>query len=61
MYALVEKDYKDVYAFILGKQYDLVEMLLGNLEIYEASCGYLRKILKNPNLHIDLEEENSKG
>ena len=39
----------------MGKQYDLIEMLLGNLEFYEATCGYLRKILKNPNLHNDLE------
>ena len=59
--ALVEKDFKDVQAFTMAKQYDLLEMLLGNLEFYEGTCGYLRSILKNPDLHMDLEKEHSKG
>ena len=53
----VQKDYNDIMNFVQGSQYDLVEMLQENLEYYENLLGYLRKILKNPYLHMELAGE----
>ena len=54
----VQKDYNDIMNFIQGSQFDLVEMLHENLEYYEQLLGYLRKILKNPYLHLELAGES---
>ena len=43
--------------FVQGNQFDLVEMLQENLEYYEQLLAYLRKILKNSYLHLELAGE----
>ena len=55
IYFMIEKDYKDVQTFAQGNQKDLMEMLVENLEQYEAICTQLRDFLKRPMLHVDVE------
>ena len=57
IFAIVEKDYKDMETFRYGKQWELIELLKENLDAYNKTCTYLRSILKDPELHIKLEAQ----
>ena len=58
--AIVTKDYKDMETFRYGKQWELIELLKDNLDVYNKSCTYLRGILKDPELHIKMEAAKAK-
>ena len=57
IFAIVEKDYRDMETFRYGKQWELIELLKENLDAYNKTCTYLRSILKDPELHNKLEEQ----
>ena len=57
IYFLVKKDYMDISKFAAKRQLELMEMLTENLDMYEAACKRLRRMLKDPQLTKHLAKE----
>lgn len=47
IHSIINRDFKDNVTFAKMNQFDMMLMMVENLNFYETSLGFLRSLLKN--------------